>query len=129
MAYTFNHVHLKAPDPKKTADWYAAAFGFEILRDGVRPSGDRFIRCRTSDGVIVNISGAKTGEVMGQGDATPHFGLEHFGIDSDNLEADIARLQALGAELLEGPMDSGTGLMIAFLKGPDDTRIELLKPI
>ena len=59
MAYEFNHVHLKAPDPKKTADWYVQAFNFNIVSDAVRASGDRFIRCQTTDGVVVNISGAR----------------------------------------------------------------------
>jgi hypothetical protein len=26
MAYRINHIHLKAPDPRKTAEWYAKAF-------------------------------------------------------------------------------------------------------
>ena len=48
MTYNFNHVHLKAPDPGKTADWYVTAFDFEIINDqNPRPQGDRFIRCRT----------------------------------------------------------------------------------
>jgi catechol 2,3-dioxygenase-like lactoylglutathione lyase family enzyme len=129
MPYTFNHVHLKAPDPKKTADWYAEAFGFEILRDEQRPTGDRFLRCQTADGVIVNISAARTGENMGNGDATPHFGLEHFGVDVEDLEAEIERLGGMGARLLEGPRTNpATGLTVAFVQGPDDVRIELLQP-
>ena len=66
MAFLFNHVHLKAPDPKKTADWYVEAFGFEIIGDTVRERGDRFIRCKTKDGVRFNISAARTGEEMGR---------------------------------------------------------------
>ena len=27
MAYRFNHLHLKTPDAKKTADWYVENFG------------------------------------------------------------------------------------------------------
>ena len=127
MPYTFNHVHLKAPDPKKTADWYVKAFGLEIVRDEQRPTGDRFLRCRTPDGVIINISGARTNEQMGQGDATPHFGLEHFGIDVDDLDAEIKRLGELGAPLVEGPRTGASGLTVAFVQGPDDVRIELLQ--
>ena len=51
MAYEFNHVHIKAQDPEKTANWYVKAFGFKILSDTTRVYGDRFIRCETSDGV------------------------------------------------------------------------------
>lgn len=127
MAYEFNHVHLKAPDPKATADWYVEAFGFTILNDTVRPVGDRFIRCQTSDGVAVNISGARTNEALEDGNADVHWGLEHFGINVDDMDAEIERLTGLGAVLKEGPLDNPGGLRIAFIAAPDDTRIELLQ--
>jgi lactoylglutathione lyase len=95
MAYRINHIHLKSPDPRKTAEWYVTAFGFEIASDETRVFGDRFVRCKSSDGgIAVNISGARTNEKMGTGDARPHYGLEQ---------------------------------RIAFLQGPDDTRLELVE--
>ncbi len=75
----------------------------------------------------VNISGARTGETLGPGDATPHHGLEHFGLDSTDIEADIHRLESLGARTLEGPINMPNGGRIAFLRGPDDTRLELVQ--
>jgi len=129
MPFRINHIHLKAPDPRKTADWYVNAFNFKILGDAVRPApfGDRFIRCESEDGgMAVNISGARTGETLGPGDALPHHGLEHFGFDTADLEAEIMRLTALGAELLDGPLESG-GVRIAFMRVPDDVRIELIQ--
>ena len=77
--------------------------------------------------MAVNISGARTSERMGSGDAMPHYGLEHFGFDSTDLDADIARLTGLGAKLLEGPIQNPNGPRIAFLHGPDDTRLELVE--
>ncbi len=128
MPYRINHIHLKAPDPKATADWYVRAFNFTIVNDDVRVFGDRFIRCRSEDGgMAVNISGARTGETLGSGDAMPHHGLEHFGFDTPDIDAEIERLKALGAELLEGPIVSANGGKIAFLKAPDDVRIELIQ--
>ena len=128
MAYKFNHVHLKAQDPEKTANWYVSTFDFEIFGDTVRPVGDRFIRCRTSDGVVVNISNARTNEEMGPGDADAHWGLEHIGIEVDDMDAEIERLEKVGATLLEGPIDMpGDGPRIAFIKGPDDVRIEIMQ--
>ena len=124
MSYSFNHVHLKSSDPGKTADWYVEAFGFEIVNDeNPRPQGDRFIRCRTKDGVAINISGARTGELMGEA----HWGLEHFGIEVDDIEAELKRLEELGAEVLEGPTRTATGLSIAFIQAPDDVRIEVMQ--
>jgi catechol 2,3-dioxygenase-like lactoylglutathione lyase family enzyme len=129
MAYRINHIHLKAPDPKKTAEWYVRAFGFKIVSDEVRAFGDRFLRCQSEDGgMMVNISGARTGEALGPGDASAHHGLEHFGFDSQNLETDIARLEGLGARLLDGPIQVPNGPRVAFLRAPDDVRVELVEP-
>ena len=127
MAYEFNHVHLKAPDPEKTANWYVRAFGFRIVGDTVRDSGDRFIRCETTDGIRVNISAARTNESMGNGDASAHWGIEHFGVNVDDLDAEIERLKGLGAELLERPTAQAGGPQIAFMKCPNDVRVELLQ--
>ena len=127
MAFRINHIHLKAPDPKKTADWYVNAFKFTVV-DEVRVFGDRFVRCLSEDGgLAVNISGARTNEKLGSGDATPHHGLEHFGFDSEHLETDLQRLAGLGAKLLEGPIQIPNGPRIAFVKAPDDTRVELIE--
>ena len=128
MAFRINHIHLKAPDPRKTAEWYTQAFNFKIVGDETRVFGDRFIRCLSEDGALaVNISGARKNETLGSGDASAHHGLEHFGFDSENLEVDIARLEKLGARLLEGPIQNPNGPRIAFLKAPDDVRVELVE--
>lgn len=127
MAFRINHIHLKAPDPGKTAEWWVSAFKFKIVSDEMRHLGDRFIRCVSEDGALgINISGARTGEKPGPGDASVHFGLEHFGFDSDDVDADVVRLKALGAKLLEGPVQMPSGAKIAFLSGPDDVRFELV---
>jgi catechol 2,3-dioxygenase-like lactoylglutathione lyase family enzyme len=129
MAFRINHIHLKAPDPEKTVNWYVKAFNFKVVSDTTRPYGDRFIRCVSEDeGMAVNISGARTGEVMGPGNADAHWGLEHFGFDTVDIKADIARLEGLGARLLEGPLVAASGQQTAFLWCPDDTRIELIQP-
>ena len=128
MAFRINHIHLKSPDPRKTAEWYAGAFNFKIISDETRVFGDRFIRCTSEDGgMAVNISGARTNEKLGDGDASAHHGLEHFGFDSENIEVDIARLERLGARLLEGPIQNPNGARIAFLRAPDDVRVELVE--
>ena len=127
MAYEFDHVHLKSEDPGTTADWYVKAFNFKIIKDSVRTFGDRFIRCESGDGTIINISGARTSEQMGNGDSNAHWGLEHFGIKVTNMGEEIKRLEKLGAKLLEGPIQVPDGPLIAFIKAPIDVRIELLQ--
>ena len=43
MAYAMNHVHLKSPDPRSTAEWYVTAFDFTIISD-VAINTDRSVR-------------------------------------------------------------------------------------
>ena len=99
----------------------------DLIKDSIRTFGDRFIRCESSDGTIINISGARTNEQMGNGDSNAHWGLEHFGIKVTNMEEEIKRLEKLGAKLLEGPIQVPDGPLIAFIKAPIDVRIELLQ--
>ena len=126
MPFNLNHIHLKSSDPKKTADWFVEAFNVKITSDNVRPVGDRFIATMTEGGLAINISSERTDEVLGPADADPHYGLEHFGFDTDDMDADIARLVGLGAVLKEGPIDNGGGVTIAFVAAPGDIRIELI---
>jgi lactoylglutathione lyase len=114
--------------PDQPAEWYVRAFNFQIVGDETRVFGDRFVRCQSEDGGMnVNISGARTNERLGPGDASAHHGLEHFGFDSTHLETDIKRLESLGARLLEGPIQNPNGPRIAFLQAPDDVRVELVE--
>lgn len=128
MPFRINHIHIKAPDPRKAAEWWVRAFNFKIVGDDTRVFGDRFVRCLTEDGgLAVSISNARTGEALAPGNAAAHFGLEHFAIETENIEADIARLKDLGATLQEGPTKAPNGVKFAFLSAPDDVRVELVE--
>ena len=129
MPFNINRIHLKATDPKAVADWWVKAFNFTIVSDTVRDVGDRFVACRSENGITVNISGARTGETLGPGDANAHEGLEHFGFDSDDLEADLARLTGMGAVVLQAPPPPSTPPVqrICFIRCPDNIRIELIQ--
>lgn len=128
MAYAINHIHLKANDPKRSAEWWVEAFGFTIVSDRVRDLGDRFITMDSSNGIRVNVSGPVPDQDLPTGDANVHEGLEHFGLDSDDLEADIERLTGLGADVLQAPTEMGP-IRICFLRGPDNVRIELIQRV
>ena len=107
--YKINHIHIKSTDPEKDANWFINAFNFKIISDEVRSVGDRFIMCQSEDGFRVNISGERTNEKLGPSDPEPHFGLEHFGLDSKNLEDDIAlSLSALGIRIIAPIPGKGT---------------------
>ena len=127
MPFNINHIHLKSHDPRATADWWVKAFNFTIASDVVRDAGDRFVTCVSENGIRVPISEPMPGQDFAPGDAGLRYGLEHFGIDSSDLEADIARLESLGATLLEGPRDNGPTMRIAFVEVPENVRLELIQ--
>ncbi len=126
MPFNVNHIHLKSSDPKTMADWFVEAFKVEIVSDTVRAEGNRFITTKTEGGLTINISSERTDEKLGPADAEVHYGLEHFGFDTDDMDADLERLQELGAELKEGPIDNPTS-KIAFIAAPGGIRIELIQ--
>jgi lactoylglutathione lyase len=128
MSHAFNHVHIKANNPEEVANWYVKAFDFEILDNSTRDLGDQFVRCQTNDGVRINISSARTNETLPELGPGIHLGIEHFGIEVDNMQTELTRLQNLGATLLEGPnVNSATGMSIAFIGTPDGSRIEVME--
>jgi catechol 2,3-dioxygenase-like lactoylglutathione lyase family enzyme len=127
VPYLVNHIHLKSAEPEQVARWFCEAFNMKIERDTVRPDGYRTIRTMTEGGLAINISSARAGEALGPADDAAHYGLEHFGFDTDDIEADIARLVALGAVLKEGPTVSATGGKIGFIGVPGGIRIELIQ--
>jgi hypothetical protein len=128
--FKINHLHVKTAEPHLAAEWFARALGFRILSDERRTFGDRFVRCQTEDGgMIVIFSSARDGETLGPAATGIHHGLEHFGLDSTDLEADVARLVELGATLVEGPKQTRPDLKVAFFDVIGDVRIELMQRI
>ncbi|MGI6853558.1 VOC family protein [Mesorhizobium sp. 1B3] len=124
-----HHIHIKCHDPKTAADWYGDVFGFEVVADSVRPTGDRLIRCALEGNQppFLIISNPARGELLPEGRYESSLGLEHFAITTDNLETLVERARAHGAELLDKPATLQDGTLIAFIKTPQNLRIELMQ--
>jgi len=45
----------------------------------------------------------------------------------DDLDAELIRMSELGVILLEGPMEIANSRLVAFIKAPDNVRIELMQ--
>ena len=125
--FRVNHIHLKAPDPKKTAQWYVDNFGAAIAGEGPGLGGSSTVRLDI-EGARINITSAPAGETLPEGTADSHYGLEHFGFETDDIEGIMARLEAQGVEVLLPITESATGSRLSYIKGPDNVRIELVQP-
>lgn len=128
MNYAFHHVHIKTRDPKAVADWFGKAFGFEIVIDAERASGDRIIRCALGGNrpPFVVISNPMPGQDLPDGRTHQSLGLEHFALTIEDVPGEVERLRELGAVLLEGPATAPDGTVMAFLAVPGDVRVELV---
>ena len=121
--FTFEHIHLRSPNPEATAAWYERMFGAKIIRgtqDG-KPRIDLKL-----GGIDVFIAPVAAGDGVNPPPVTPYQGLDHFGLTVSNIDAVVADLKAKGVEFTRGPLTARPGLRIAFLRAPEGVSIELL---
>lgn len=126
MAYGFEHVHIKSKDPRKTARWWADMFGAKVLPEAQASGGALFCPVEIG-GVKINITTPRAYELDGisEGYAGTRYGLEHLGILTDDIDADLARLKEQGLEVFE--VHEVPTLKFAFVETPDKVRIELMQ--
>ena len=56
----------------------------------------------------------------------PYLGLEHIGLAVSGIDAIAAELKRKGAEFVVEPRSPRPGTRIAFIRGPENVRIELV---
>ncbi len=122
-AFTFDHVHLRSPNPEETAVFYEKMFGATIKRS-------------TQQGkprVDLDLCGATFFIAqIAEGDASaspqsPYPGLDHMGLRVEGIDDTVAELKAKGAEFTMEPTTIRPGTRIAFMRGPQNVSIELLE--
>jgi lactoylglutathione lyase len=121
--FTFDHVHLRSPDPENTAAWYEKMFGAKIIRSmqNGKPRLDMDF-C----GQMVFIAPVAPGSDVAQPPKTPYQGLDHVGLTVSDIDDVVAELKAKGAEFTMEPTTIRPGTRIAFLKGPEGVSVELV---
>jgi catechol 2,3-dioxygenase-like lactoylglutathione lyase family enzyme len=117
---TWDHVHLRSPDPEATAAWLQDILGGEIVRAPGR--------------LEVNLGGARIFIAGLDGDGPvspppphPHQGLDHFGLSVKDIDAVAAELKAKGVTFTREPTTIRPGVRICFIRGPEGISVELLE--
>ena len=117
---TWDHVHLRSPDPEATAAWLHDILGGEIIR------GPGRIDVKLG-GANVFIAPVTAGDGVNTPPVTPYQGLDHFGLTVKDIDAVAAEIKAKGVEFTHEPTTIRPGVRICFIRGPQGISIELLE--
>jgi catechol 2,3-dioxygenase-like lactoylglutathione lyase family enzyme len=120
MSYRVNHLHLKTPDPRRTAQWYVDYLGAKVVSERKSPGGQPILRLDLH-GVPLNVTGYIEGQRLEQ-----HYGLEHVAVDTDDLDGEVEKIRTSGAKILE-ERSLPDGRRVCFFEGPDGVRLEFLE--
>jgi catechol 2,3-dioxygenase-like lactoylglutathione lyase family enzyme len=123
---TFDHVHVYCSDFDATERWFREGLGAELVERTEAP-GVRTGRLRVG-GATLLIRSAREGEKLAPGLVDRHFGTDHFGLRVADIDATVAELRGRGVVIDVEPWDISPKLRIAFVRGPDNVRIELVQP-
>lgn len=124
VSYEFDHIHIMCTDLAATERWFIDGMGAELV-GRFHSLGTPVTKVRVA-GVDVLLRPSRPGERL-EIAPVPRYGEEHFGLRVENLDAAAAALKRRGVTFDVEPRDFGPGLRIAFVRGPDNLRIELLE--
>jgi catechol 2,3-dioxygenase-like lactoylglutathione lyase family enzyme len=115
-------------DPHATAAWYAKHFDAKIVSERVVMPGTITIGMQMGGETRLNVSSKPPGSSDQRAVAELNrLGLEHFGFDVEDLNAELARLQRAGIRVVLPATDVTGGTRLAYIEGPDDVLIELVQ--
>ena len=123
-AITFDHIHLRSPDPEATVQWFARMLGAEVIRS--TQQGKPRIDLKLG-GARIFIAAVSPGDGVNAAPATPYQGLDHFGLSVAGIDAVAAELKNKGVEFSKEPHTPRPGIRVCFLRGPQGISIELLE--
>lgn len=121
--FTFDHVHLRSPDPEATAQFYEDMLGAKIIRS--EQNGKTRIDMDLC-GQMFFIAPVAADADLAQSSDSSFTGLDHFGLTVDHIDDVVDGLKAKGADFSMEPTTIRPGVRIAFMKGPQDVEIELV---
>jgi catechol 2,3-dioxygenase-like lactoylglutathione lyase family enzyme len=123
--YTYDHIHLRSKDPMGIAKYFEKMFDASII-ETIQSDGQPRIDLDIN-GLAVFIAKVAQDADMPASPHDPHTGLDHFGFRVDNVDEAVAELKSRGAEIAVEPYTIRPKVRIAFVRAPDDVRIELLQ--
>ncbi len=125
LGFTFDHVHVYCSDFEVMERWFREGLGAELVE---RTEAGRLFAGRLRlGGATILIRNAREGETLAPGPTGRYLGTDHFGLRVADVDAAIAELRSRGVTIDVEPWDISPKQRIAFVRGPDNIRIELVQ--
>ncbi len=118
-----DHFHLRSLDPDKSARFYEEMFG--ARRVGTVDNAGKLRVIVELGGVRLFIEQVPAGTHAAP--EPPYLGLEHIGLAVTGIESVVAELKRKGAAFAAELASPRPGTRTAFVRGPENVRIELIE--
>jgi lactoylglutathione lyase len=122
----FHHMHLCCQDPQAAARWFEEMLGAKTIGEATFFGGAPGLRLDLN-GTYLYIRGLRPGEHLSEDSTRDRFGYDHLGLKVSDIEEVAGRMQAKGVEFEVDVHEPRPGTRIAFIRGPEHIRIELIE--
>lgn len=117
------HTRYRVSDSEKTVFFYKEVLGLEEVRRHKSPRGSELVFFKTpgSEEEIEICYFPSSGPVVVQADLT------HLAFEVENLKAFQKVVESKGITFSDGPTETSSGSIIAFIDAPEGYEIELIQ--
>ena len=119
--YKHEHTHITTPEPEKVLKFYTEVMGAKVIKEQQMPFG--LLVDVDLGGIPVRISGATGADKDWKG---LRYGLHHLGLEVDNMDEFIAKMEANNVEIVTAPFQAGPSVRAAIIKTPDGALYEII---
>ena len=119
----FLHTRMRVDDLEGTISFYQDVFGFEVTKRHESPRGSKlvFLAVPNSEEEIEITYYPESGPVQVQED------LMHLAFEVEDMNAFGEHIQSFGVEFSDGPTESSSGSIFAFVDAPEGYEIEVIQ--
>jgi lactoylglutathione lyase len=117
------HTRYRVSDMDKTVAFYRDVLGLEVIRQSTSPRGSQlaFFKAPGSEEEI------EICKFDGSGPVNVGTDITHLAFEVDDIEAFAKHSASKGYPLSDGPTQTSSGSVIAFIDAPEGYEIELIQ--
>ena len=119
----FLHTRMRVNDLEATLEFYQKVFGLQVTRRHESPRGSKlaFLSVPNSEEEIEITYFPGSGPVHVQED------LMHLAFEVESMKDFQKHLDSIGVELSDGPTESSSGSIFAFVDAPEGYEVEVIE--